>query len=84
MNSLKRPRIRTCTAGCSNSALASRTWHGWRSVLICHARRHACRANRGGGDTYVTIQTQDVQSFRRASEGQIGADISNQLLRARS
>jgi hypothetical protein len=32
----------------------------------------------------VNIQTQDVQSFRRASEGQIGADISNQLLRARN
>jgi hypothetical protein len=32
----------------------------------------------------VNIQTQDVQSFRRASEGQIGADIANQLQRSRN
>jgi hypothetical protein len=41
--------------------------------------------NSGGGSTVnVTIETKDAESFRRESEGQIGASIATQLQRARA
>jgi hypothetical protein len=55
---------------------------GFLAMLHPRERVYDETRNQGGGPVYVTIQTQDVNSFRR-SKAQIGADIQRAVSRGR-